>query len=104
MNNIKKEFINKQNNDNGWKISHKYSTILLNNLNKITLEKTFVIYGSFISELKTHDLYIRNKKYLTCWETMINTYKNIFKKQFFDKSKVNFCIKQLHYNTILHTN
>ena len=101
MNNIKKEVINKQ---NGWSISHKYSNILLNNLNKITLEKTLIIYGSFLSELKTHGLYITNKKYLTCWETMINTYKNILKKQFTDISKINFCIKQLHYNTTLHYN
>ena len=36
MNNIKTEVIKKQNNNNGWSISHKYSTILLNNLNKIT--------------------------------------------------------------------
>ena len=102
--NKKKEFINKLNNDNNYNISHKYSTILLNNLDKITLEKTLVIYGSFISELKTHGLNIKNKKYLTCWQTMINTYKNILKRQYYDKSRVNFCIKQLHYTTILHTN
>ena len=83
----------------GWNISHKYSTILLNNLEKINYEKIMSIYGSFIIELKSQNLEHKNKKYINCWETMINTYNNAFKTQYINEKKIRYSIKQLNYIT-----
>jgi len=86
----------------GWNISHKYSSILLSNLEKIDLEKIMSIYGAFITELKSQKLEHKNKKYIDCWKTMINTYNNSFKTQYVNKKKIRLGIKQLNYTTHLN--
>jgi len=83
----------------GWNISHKYSTILLDNLEKINLEKIESIYGTFITHLKSQNLDYTNKKYINCWKTMINTYNNAFKTQYINEKKIRLSIKQLNYVT-----
>ena len=88
----------------GWNVSHKYSSILLDNLEKIDIDKIMSIYGIFITELKSQKLQHKNKKYIHCWETMINTYNNAFKKQHINIKKIRLGIKQLNYTTHLNTN
>ena len=84
----------------GWNISHKYSTILLNNLEKVDLKMIMSIYGSFITHLKSQKINYKDKeKYIECWKTMINTYNNSFKSQYIDYKKINTSIKQLNYVT-----
>ena len=84
----------------GWNISHKYSTILLNNLEKVDLKMIMSIYGSFITHLKSQNINHKDKeKYIECWKTMINTYNNSFKTQYIDYKKINTSIKQLNYVT-----
>ena len=84
----------------GWNISHKYSTILLNNLEKVDLKMIMSIYGSFITHLKSQNINHKDKeKYIECWKTMINTYNNSFKTEYIDYKKINTSIKQLNYVT-----
>lgn len=88
----------------GWNISHKYSSILIDNLEKIDIDKIMSIYGIFITELKSQKLEYNNKKYINCWETMINTYNNALKEQHINIKKMRLGIKQLNYTTHLNTN
>lgn len=97
-----KELIRYNDYRNGWNISHKYAKILLNHLDKLDINKIETIYGNFISELKSNSLDYKKKRYFVCWETMIKTYKNIHKLEIINKSKINFCVKQLHYITFLN--
>jgi len=58
-----------------WKISKKYSTVLMNHENKNEhLDIYANIHYQYISELKYKGFDIRNKKnYIQVWDTMINT-------------------------------
>jgi hypothetical protein len=96
------ELEKKNNLKRAWNISHKYSLILLDNLEKIDIEKIMSIYGTLITELKSQKLEHTNEKYINCWETMINTYNNSFKTQYVNQKKIRFGIKQLNYTTHLN--
>ena len=98
------EYEKRQKLKKSWNISHKYSTILLNNLEKINYEKIMSIYGSFIIELKSQNLEHKNKKYVNCWETMINTYNNAFKTEYINEKKIRGSIKQLNYVSYINSN
>ena len=62
------------------------------------------IYGSFIIELKSQNLEHKNKKYVNCWETMINTYNNAFKTEYINEKKIRGSIKQLNYVSYINSN
>ena len=69
----------KANYDECWKISRKYSSILMKNINSVDLYNICCsIYGQYITELKSKNLQLKDKcnnikKYIQVWETMINT-------------------------------
>ena len=61
-----------------WKISKKYSQILMNheiNDNFLTMYPT--IYGQFINELRNKNIqFTKDKNYIQCWKTTLNTILN----------------------------
>ena len=62
-----------------WKISLKYSAMLMNNIDKYNDLHDVVrgIYKQYISELNTHKLVAtKDKKYIQIWETVMNTIQN----------------------------
>jgi len=64
------------NNKTVWKISLKYSTILVNNKNK--LDTVFdSVYGGYINELKMKNFnyFNKNLKHIMVWETLFNNLK-----------------------------
>lgn len=74
-------YTKKENYDECWKISHKYSHILMKNINSEDLYNTCCsVYGEYITELKSKGLSIsdkkgRNKNYIQVWITLLNTVK-----------------------------
>ena len=69
----------KENYNECWKISLKYSSILMKNINSDDLYNICCsIYGQYITELKSKNLQLKDKhnnikKYIQVWETMVNT-------------------------------
>tara|TARA_Y100000817_G_scaffold148428_1_gene116209 strand:+ start:11 stop:331 length:321 start_codon:yes stop_codon:yes gene_type:complete len=78
MNNRENEMINQIKNNNGWIISRKYSQILMDYIDNQKYQYIYpTIYGLLVNELKNKKIdNISNKKYIQCWNTMINTLKN----------------------------
>ena len=75
--NRKISYNNTLNNQELWKISHKYSLILMNNKSKID-EIASSIYGEYINELKNKKLpYLNTKKnlHIIIWNTLLNNLK-----------------------------
>ena len=76
MENREKEMKQKEKYHEGWKISKKYSTILMDHEDKNEyFEIAPNIYHQFISELKVKKVPHVNKNYIQIWDTMINTIK-----------------------------
>lgn len=73
------EYNQKENYDECWNVSHKYSSILMKNINSGDLYNICCsIYGQYLTELKSKKLQLRdkkcnNKKYIQVWLTMLNT-------------------------------
>ena len=90
------EYTRRTNIQNGWKISLKYSQILVDNISNINLSDTiYSIYGEFLIELKSNKLRTDTKmKYIRCWDTMMNTNYNQKSEQI-----IRNAIKQLHYTS-----
>lgn len=68
----------KENYNECWKISRKYSSILMKNINSGDLYNICCsIYGRYITELKSKNLQLKDKhnikKYIQVWETMVDT-------------------------------
>lgn len=65
----------KENYNECWKISLKYSNILIKNINSNDLYNLCVnIYSEYIKELKFKKIYTTNtKNYIQIWNTMLNT-------------------------------
>jgi len=62
--------------DECWKSSLKYSTQLNRNIDSGDLYSIgSSIYGQYINELQSRNLYKENKNYIQIWETMLNTIK-----------------------------
>jgi len=66
-------------NDECWNISHKYSKILIKNIDSKDIYTICCsIHGQYITELTSKNLPLKNKKhtiktYIQIWETMLNT-------------------------------
>ena len=74
-------YIQKENYNECWKISHKYSSVLMKNINSDDLYNICCsVYGEYLTELKSKELQLsdkkgRNKNYIQVWLTMLNTVK-----------------------------
>ena len=68
----------KQRYKEAWKISKKYTTILMDHENKNEhLDISANIHHQYISELKYKSIDIRKKNnYIQVWDTMVNTVNN----------------------------
>ena len=84
---------------NGWKITHKHSKILLNNITKNNLSDIIDnIYITFLTELNSKKLRTDKKvKYMRCWETLMNTNNNYKSHQIICNA-----VRQLHYTSYIH--
>jgi len=60
-------------NKEAWKVSKKYSEILINNLDKDILIFSYEIYKQYINELKFKKILYKDRKYNQVWITMLNT-------------------------------
>ena len=98
-NNQNIEYINQSNLNEGWKITNKYSQILLNNIEKENLTDIIDnIYSTFQTELKSKNLRNDMKvKYMRCWQTLINTNNNYKSHQIICNA-----VRQLHYTSYIH--
>ena len=57
-----------------WKISLKYSRILIKNITSRDLGLLCdTVYGQFFNELESNQLNTKNKNYVQVWKTMVNT-------------------------------
>jgi len=58
---------------NAWRLSHKYSSMLMNNIeNENYYELSNMYYSQFMNELHQRG-YNTDRNYVQVWETMINT-------------------------------
>tara|TARA_Y100000817_G_scaffold175983_1_gene137421 strand:- start:74 stop:409 length:336 start_codon:yes stop_codon:yes gene_type:complete len=66
----------KQNIIDAWKISLKYSKILMDHSNNDDyFDIVYGIHHEYLSELQREGLNFKNKNYMQVWDTMINTQK-----------------------------
>ena len=93
------EYINQSKLNEGWKVTHKHSQILLNNIQKDNLSNIIDnIYITFLTELKSKRLRKDMKtKYMRCWQTLINTNNNYKSHQIICNA-----VRQLHYTSYIH--
>ena len=100
MENREKEMKQKETYQEGWKISTKYSTILMDHEDRNEyFEIAPNVYHQFISELKVKKIPHVNKNYIQIWDTMLNTVQN--------NPKIHVCrgaIKLLHQTNVQRTN
>ena len=72
-------FLKKENYNECWKISHKYSSVLMKNIDSHDLYTICCsVNGQYLTELKSKRLQLsdkkgRNKNYIQVWDTMLNT-------------------------------
>ncbi len=72
-------FLQKENYNECWKISQKYSSVLMKNINSGNLYTICCsTNGQYLTELKSKGLQLndkkdRNKNYIQVWSTMLNT-------------------------------
>ena len=91
------EYINRSKLNEGWKITHKHSKILLNNITKSNLSDIIDnVYITFLTELKSKREDMKTK-YMRCWETLINTNNNYKSHQIICNA-----VRQLHYISYIH--
>ena len=58
---------------NAWKLSHKYSSRLVKNINNENYyELSKMYYSQYMNEINNHG-YNKNRNYIQIWNTMINT-------------------------------
>jgi len=58
---------------NAWRLSHKYSSMLMNHIeNENYYELSRMYYSQYMNELHQRG-YNKNKNYVQVWNTMINT-------------------------------
>jgi len=82
--------------DECWKTSLKYSSQLNKNINNKDLTNLcYSIYGQYINELQSRNLYKENKNYIQIWQTMINTVKR--------DEHTHMGIKLLHQTNLQHS-
>ena len=93
------EYINRSKLNEGWKVTHKHSKILLNNITKSNLSDIIDnVYITFLTELKSKKLRGDIKtKYMRSWETLINTNNNYKSHQIICNA-----VRQLHYISYIH--
>ena len=93
------EYINRSKLNEGWKVTHKHSQILLNNIQKDNLSNIIDnVYITFLTELKSKRLRKDMKtKYMRCWQTLINTNNNYKSHQIICNA-----VRQLHYTSYIH--
>ena len=93
------EYINRSKLNEGWKVTHKHSKILLNNIQKENLSNIIDnVYITFLTELKSKRLRKDMKtKYMRCWQTLINTNNNYKSHQIICNA-----VRQLHYISYIH--
>ena len=100
MNNRGKEMEQKEIYNEGWKISKKYSTILMyHEKDNENFQIAPNVYHQYISELKVKNIPHTGKNYIQVWNTMLNTIQN--------NPKVDVCrsaIKLLHQTSIQRSN
>lgn len=67
-------YLQKENYDECWNISHKYSSILMKNIDSSDLYTLCCsVYGQYLTELKSKNLQLKGKNYIQVWSTMLNT-------------------------------
>ena len=90
------EYINRSKLNEGWKVTHKHSQILLNNIQKDNLSNIIDnVYITFLTELNSKRLRKDMKtKYMRCWQTLINTNNNYKSHQIICNA-----VRQLHYTS-----
>ena len=93
------EYINRSKLNEGWKVTHKHSQILLNNIQKDNLSNIIDnVYITFLTELNSKRLRKDMKtKYMRCWQTLINTNNNYKSHQIICNA-----VRQLHYTSYIH--
>jgi len=78
-----------------WKLSLKYSSLLIKNIDNHKLSNNcYVVYDQFMKEIKSLDINIKNKNIHKIWITMINSLKNDI--------NIKMSVKQLHLTNIYH--
>ena len=96
MNNYTKELNQTNKYHEGWILSKKYTSILMDHETKDEyFQLAPNIYHQFISELKLKNIPQKDKNYIQVWHTMLNTVEN--------NPKINVCrgaIKLLHQTSV----
>mgnify|MGYP006176738165 CR=1 FL=1 len=95
-----KEHLIKNNIINAWKTSLKYSTIIINNIDKKDIyDIVESIYYEYLQSLNAHNN-SKNEKFINIWETVVNTINN-------DKNNDNVkraSIMNLHHTSVKNNN
>ena len=88
------EFERKNNILQGWVISKKYATHLINNIdNKNISNILYSLYGKYLCDLHSNHLDSTNRmKYNRAWQTLLNTFKNYKSEKIIRKA-----VNQFHY-------
>ena len=97
MDNRRKEMKQKEKYHEGWCLSKKYSSILMDH-EKEYFEIAPNVYHQFISELKVKKIPHTGKNYIQVWITMLNTIQN--------NPKIHVCrgaMKLLHQTNVQRT-
>jgi hypothetical protein len=71
---MNQELVQQSNHKEAWRVSKKYSQILMNNITKTQIFNLIhEIYKQYINELKHKQIHYKNKTYHQVWETMLQT-------------------------------
>jgi hypothetical protein len=84
----KVSFIHKEDYENAWKLSLKYSSILMKNMDSCDIY--FIccsLYGEYINDIDNKG-YKKNRNYVQIWDTMLNTVRK--------GEKITLAIRLLH--------
>tara|TARA_B100000212_G_C27335961_1_gene516840 strand:- start:892 stop:1215 length:324 start_codon:yes stop_codon:yes gene_type:complete len=93
-------FLEKENYNEAWKVSLKYSSFLMRYCERAVLERDVYglccsLYGQYMNELKDKQLLL-NRNYVQIWDTMLNTVKK--------GEKVDMAVKLLHQTNVQRNN
>ncbi len=89
-------FLEKENYNEAWKVSLKYSSFLMKNYNTEDVYGLCCsLYGQYMNELKDKQLLL-NRNYVQIWDTMLNTVKK--------GEKVDMAVKLLHQTNVQRNN
>ena len=81
------------NTSEAWKLSYKYSTKLLKDIDKVNIYLLCnIVYNQYMIHLRYKKIFKKNKKYVQIWNTMLNTIKQ--------EKNMKMSIRLLHLTSI----